>query len=188
VADFKAIYGIIGKPSEGAAKTMSETHTVDQVAQALKRMPYGFYALGSKHGDDANLMVLNWVTQASFEPQLLAVALQKTSYSYGLVEKSKKFVLNLFLSADQDLVRPYTKGRAKNPDKMKDAKITFAPQTGAPILDGAAAYLECEVVNKLETGGDHDVFLAKVIGGAVLKPGEAQDSLRLVDLGWSYAG
>lgn len=167
---------------------MSETHVVDQVAQALKRMPYGFYVLGSRHADDANLMVLNWVTQASFEPQLLAVALQKTSYSYGLVEKSKKFVLNLFLSADQDLVRPYTKGRAKNPDKMKDAKITFAPQTGAPILDGAAAYLECEVVSKFETGGDHDLILAKVIGGAVLKPGEAQDSLRLVDLGWNYAG
>lgn len=167
---------------------MTELTSMGQAVQALKRMPYGFYALGSKHGDDHNLMVLNWVTQASFEPILLALALQKTSYSFGLVEQSKAFVLNLFLAADKDLVRPFTKSRHKNPDKMKEAKVTPAPLTGAPVVDGAAAYIECQVVKALETGGDHDLILAKVVGGAVLKPGEVQDSLRLLDLGWNYAG
>jgi flavin reductase (DIM6/NTAB) family NADH-FMN oxidoreductase RutF len=167
---------------------MPETVVTSDASHVLKRMPYGFYALGSKHEADANVMVLNWVTQASFEPLLLAVAMQKTSYSYGLVDASKAFVLNLFLAEDKDLVRPFTKSRHKNPDKMKEAQVNPAPLTGAPIVAGAAAYLECQVIDKLETGGDHDIILAKVMAGAILKPGEVKDSLTLPDLGWSYAG
>lgn len=162
--------------------------TPDPIVSVLKRMPYGFYALGSKHGDDSNLMVMNWLTQVSFEPQLVAIGLQKTSHSHSLVEASGAFVINLFLKQDQDLIRPFTKSRAKNPEKMKDAKISPAPQTGAPVVDGAAAYMELKVVKKLDMGGDHDIFVGQVVNAAVLKPGEVGDSLSLLDLGWSYAG
>jgi len=167
---------------------MTEKPTPNPVAHLLRRMPYGFYALGSRHGEDTNLMVCNWVTQVSFEPQLIAVGLQKTSYSYGLVSQSRAFVLNLFLAEDAEFIKPFTKSRAKNPDKMKDAKFSPAPQTGAPVVDEAAGYLECRVENILETGGDHDTVLARVVGAEILKPGEAKDTLTLVGLGWSYAG
>lgn len=167
---------------------MSDTPTHDPIAKLLRRMPYGFYALGSRNGADSNLMVFNWLTQVSFEPQLLAVGLQKSSYSYGLVSASRQFAINFFLAEDAELIKPFTKGRAKNPDKMKDAKFSPAPLTGAPIVDGAAGYLELEVVKIIETGGDHDIVLAKPIGGDVLKPGEAKNSLSLLHLGWSYAG
>lgn len=167
---------------------MTETPTPAPIVSVLRRMPYGFYALGSHYGGDDNLMVCNWVTQVSFEPQLIAVGLQKTSYSYGLVSQSRAFVLNLFLAENAELIKPFTKSRTKNPDKMGNAHYRPAPKTGAPVVEGAAGYLECRVENILETGGDHNVVLAKVVAAEVLKPGQAKDSLTLVGLGWSYAG
>jgi flavin reductase (DIM6/NTAB) family NADH-FMN oxidoreductase RutF len=160
----------------------------DPIGDVLKRMPYGFYALGSRFEDDNNLMVCNWVTQASYEPRLIAIGLQKTAYSYGLIEKGKVFTLNLFLESDADAIKPFTKSRAKNPDKMTNAKFAPGPQTGAPVLDEAAAYLECKLVSKLETGGDHDIILGEVINAVVRKAGEVKDTLSLPYIGWNYAG
>ena len=53
----------------------------DKIKDALRMMPYGFYAFTTKHGDDVNAMVVNWVSQVSYTPRLIAVGLQKTSYS-----------------------------------------------------------------------------------------------------------
>lgn len=158
------------------------------ISDALKMIPYGFYALGSKQGDEENIMVLNWLTQASFEPQLLAVAIQKTAYSYGLIEGSGQFTLSILRAEDQEAIAGFTKSRAKNPDKMKEAAVSPGPQTGAPVLNAAAAYLECRVTQKLDTGGDHDIFLAEIINAEVRQSGKPGETLNLPEMGWSYAG
>lgn len=158
------------------------------ISDALRMMPYGFYTLTSHTEDDNNIMVCNWFTQASFEPQLVAIALQKTSYTYGLVEKGMVFTINMFRKEDQEAVKPFTKSRAKNPDKMKGVEFTRAPQTQCPVLPQAAAFLECKVVGKLDTGGDHDIILGEVVNAEVRQGGEPGDMLTLPTIGWSYAG
>ncbi|HSM54624.1 MAG TPA: flavin reductase family protein [Candidatus Sulfomarinibacteraceae bacterium] len=160
----------------------------DKVKDALRMMPYGFYSITSCTEDDANAMVANWVTQASFEPQLIAVGLQKTCYTHGLIEKGGSFAVNMFKAEDSEALMPFTKGRSKNPDKMDEAEYEEAPETGCPVLEGAAAYVECRVVQLIDVGGDHDILVGEVIGGDVMKPAEAAEMLTLPDLGWSYAG
>jgi flavin reductase (DIM6/NTAB) family NADH-FMN oxidoreductase RutF len=163
---------------------MSENASSD----ALKMIPYGFYAIGSQHDGDENIMVLNWLMQASFEPQLIAIGLMKNAYSYALIEKSGSFTVNLFSQTDKEALMPFTKGRAKNPDKMLDAKTSPSPNLASPVLESAAAFLECKVVNKLDTGGDHDIILAEVIHAEVRTQVDAADLLSLPGIGWSYAG
>jgi flavin reductase (DIM6/NTAB) family NADH-FMN oxidoreductase RutF len=154
----------------------------------LKRMPYGFYSITSRSGDDVNAMVANWLTQVSFEPRLVALGLQKTSYTHGLVEKGRVFAVNLFLKEDEELIKPFTKGRSKNPDKMKEASYTEAPETGCPVIEGAAAFMEFKVVEIFDAGGDHDVVVGELINAESLKEGEVDDTLSLPHIGWSYAG
>lgn len=160
----------------------------DPIKDALHMMPYGFYAITSRYDDDVNTMVANWVMQASFEPRLIALGLQKTSYSHGLIEAGQVFAVNIFNKADAEAIKPFTKSRYKKPDKMENVNYAEGPETGCPILDAAAAYLECRVVGKLDVDGDHDIVVGEVVGGDVRKPGKPGDSLTLVDLGWSYAG
>ncbi|MFQ5398464.1 MAG: flavin reductase family protein [Anaerolineae bacterium] len=160
----------------------------DPIKDALNRMPYGFYSITSRNGEDVNAMVVNWVMQTSFSPRLIAIGLAKKAYSYGVIQEGQVFAINTFLAADKDALLPFTKGRAKRPDKMESAQYTPGPKTGCPILEGAAAYLECKVVQLVDVGGDHDILVGEVVNGAILKEGDVNDTLTLPHLGWSYAG
>ncbi len=160
----------------------------DPIKDALNRIPYGFYSLTSQYEDDANAMVFNWFSQVSFTPRLVAVGLAKKSYTHDLIKKSGQFAVNIFNKEDQDSLTAFSKPRAKNPDKMKNAAFTPGPETGSPILADAAAYLECKVIQLVDIGGDHDLLVAEVINAAILKPGTVNDTLSLPYVGWSYAG
>ncbi len=160
----------------------------DKISDALNRMAYGFYAIGSHSGDDVNIMVANWVIQASFEPRLIALALSKSAYSHDLISAGRVFSVNIFEKADADIIKGFTKSRAKNPEKVSNAHFSTGPETGCPIIEGAAAYLECRVVNLIDSGGDHDLVVGEVVGAGVQKDGPVTDTLTLPDLGWSYAG
>lgn len=158
------------------------------VSDALNLIPYGFYAVTSRAGEDRNVMVLNWFSQVSFEPQHVVIGLQNSSYTMGLIRQSKKFAVNIFRKEDANEIKLFTKSRKKDPEKFGKASYIDGAVTGVPVLKEAAAYLECEVVEMVDTGAGHSAVIAKVVAGDVLKQGEASDTLTLPDLGWSYAG
>jgi flavin reductase (DIM6/NTAB) family NADH-FMN oxidoreductase RutF len=160
----------------------------DPIKDALQLFPYGFYSLTSRNGEDVNAMVVNWIMQVSFEPRLVAVGLQKTSYTYGLIEPTKVFALNIFKTDDKDAMTPFSKGRSKRPDKMAEAQYRAGPQTGCPILEGASAYIEFKVVNIIDIGGKYDIVIGEPVNAEILKDASVEDILTLPDLGWSYAG
>lgn len=162
--------------------------TTDPMKAALRRMPYGFYSITSRHGDEVNAMVGNWLTQVSFEPRLVMFALARNAYTHGIVAQGGVFAINIFNKDDSDAIKHYTKSRNKNPDKMQSAPWMPAPVTGCPILEGAAAVIECRVVHLLETGGDHDLLVGEVVNAVILKDGDEHTSLTLPHMGWSYAG
>jgi len=158
------------------------------ISNVLNTIPYGFYALTSRAGDERNVMVLNWFTQTSFEPQHVVIGLDVTAYTYGLIEKGKVFGINIFHKDDVEVIKLFTKSREKNPEKFKAAQYSDGEVTGVPILDQAAAFLECEVTEKMETGSGHDVILGKIVGAGLRKELRADQTLTLPDLGWSYSG
>ncbi len=160
----------------------------DLIRDALRLMPYGFYSITSRSGDERNIMVANWLTQISFEPRLLALGLQKTAYTHELVEAGRVFAVNLFKKEYAEAIKRFSKSRKRNPDKIKGARFDDGPETGCPILKEADAYLECRVRVIVDAGGDHDVVIAEIVGGGVRNPGEPSEILTLPDLGWDYAG
>jgi flavin reductase (DIM6/NTAB) family NADH-FMN oxidoreductase RutF len=160
----------------------------DAIKDALQMIPYGFYAITSRSEEEVNIMVANWLSQVSFTPRLLALGLAKNAYSDQLIARGRVFTVNIFRREDAELIKPFTKSRAKNPDKVKMARFTPAPETGCPVIEGAAAYIECRVVAVLDVGGDHRLVVGEAVHAAVNKPGKAGDTLTLSDLGWNYAG
>jgi flavin reductase (DIM6/NTAB) family NADH-FMN oxidoreductase RutF len=160
----------------------------DSIKDALNLMPYGFYSITSRNADDLNIMVANWVSQVSFEPRLVAVGLQKTSYTHGVIEQGGVFAINIFRAEDQEIIMPFCKSRSKFPNKVKDATYTAAPQTGCPVIKGAAAFIEFKVTQIVDVGGTHDIVVGEAVGAEILKPSEVDEILTLPHLGWSYAG
>jgi flavin reductase (DIM6/NTAB) family NADH-FMN oxidoreductase RutF len=71
---------------------------------------------------------------------------------------------------------------------MEEASYKEAPLTGCPVLEGASAFMEFNVVNIFDVGGDHDIVVGELINAVSLREGEVDDSLTLPYIGWSYAG
>ncbi len=161
----------------------------DPIKDALHMIPYGFYSITTTDGaDEVNLMVANWLMQVSFTPRMVALGLAKKAYSNGLVKKGRVFVVNIFNKENMEIIKGFSKSREKNPDKVKNATYTLSPTVNCPVVEGAAAYLECEVRTIVDAGGDHDVVIAEVVNAGVMKPGKVEETLTLLDLGWNYAG
>jgi flavin reductase (DIM6/NTAB) family NADH-FMN oxidoreductase RutF len=72
------------------------------------------------------------------------------------------------LSRDQlHLARHFGTRSARETDKLSG--VPWHPgKTGAPILDGSLAYLEC-VLDGRTPAGDHEIVTGRVVAGGVLE-------------------
>ena len=68
----------------------------DAKKKALRMIPYGIYVMTAE-GKDGSVAAatVNWVTQASFAPPLVAVGVKADSGAHTIVKESGSFVLNV---------------------------------------------------------------------------------------------
>lgn len=153
-------------PINTASDTSELKTDWQSVRDVLRVVPYGLYVLTAAHDSEVNAITCNWLTQISFDPLLLTVALEKDSQSHLLLVNSGVFVIN-FLSKDQtDLARRMAAPHRINRHKMVGAAY-HTGETGVPILDESIAFLECRVTETLEVGGDHTLFIGEIVSGGV---------------------
>lgn len=126
----------------------------------------GVYIITAKHGDRINGMTAAWVTQVSFKPALVGVAIASQRYTYELIEASKSFCINAVSRDQMQLAKDFGFKTGRKTNKFANVEYTNAPK-GSPIIKAAYAYLECDVVQTLTTG-DHLFVVGEVTDGAVL--------------------
>jgi len=151
---------------------------------ALRALTYGLVVIGARAGDEHNGMTANWITQVSFDPCLVEVAIENDARTCDLLHRGGVFSVNVVPAGREDLVEHFVKPQCRAGDKLGDVAATDGPQTGAPILADAAAAFECRVVG-VHAAGDHTVFVGEVVGASLPAPGEA---MTLKELGWHYGG
>ncbi len=143
---------------------MSETAPATGVHDALQAVGYGLYVLTVQDAADVHAMTCNWLTQISFVPVLLLVAIEKKSHAHQLLPAGGVFAINLLRKDQLALARRTATPHAINPHKL--AGVAYhAGAAGAPILDESLGYLECRVRQVLEAEGDHTLFVAEVLNG-----------------------
>ena len=155
--------------------------------RVLWTMPYGLYILGSRAGDRRNGMTMNFVTQVATEPKLVGVGITKEAVTHELVSEGGVFVLNLINREDRAIVRKFVKPVEVDLDAHTLNDFPFHEgKTGAPILDHAVAYIECEVRNPVDCG-NHTFFIGEVVDVAFQQP-EDTPILRMEDTRMNYGG
>jgi flavin reductase (DIM6/NTAB) family NADH-FMN oxidoreductase RutF len=150
----------------------------------LRMIPYGLYVLTAASGDRVAAATVNWVTQASFEPPLVAVGVKADSQAHALIKESKSFALNVLGKGQQAVAFTFFKPAERQGHAISGQPFR-AGTTGAPILTDLPAYVECTLEATVEKG-DHSVFVGKVVdAGLVRQPeGRADDAtLWLKELG-----
>jgi flavin reductase (DIM6/NTAB) family NADH-FMN oxidoreductase RutF len=117
----------------------------------------GVTIITTRDGDVDYGVTVSAVTSLSLEPPMLLVCLNRSSRTQAAVTSTGRFAVNI-LGVDQiELAKLFATPRD---DKFAGLDVTYGP-LGDPLVPGAIAHVECEVV-EVATGGTHAVFLAEV--------------------------
>lgn len=141
---------------------------IDRTEQAVGRIVGPVCVISAKRGSVSSAMLASWVTQASFNPPGLVVAVAKDRAIEPLMHTGDQFVLNI-LQEGMNLRRNFLQSFAPGSDRFADLKTQEA-ENGCQILTDALAYIECSVQTRVECG-DHWLVYATVNNGKVLQPG-----------------
>jgi flavorubredoxin/flavin reductase (DIM6/NTAB) family NADH-FMN oxidoreductase RutF len=138
----------------------------DRTEQALGRVVGSLCVVSAKQGDTTMGVLTSWVSQATFNPPGVTVAIAKDRADGVLNHAGDRFVLNI-LKEGRNLRRHFMKPAAPGEDRFADVDTQEA-SNGCPVLSDALAYLECTVQNRMECG-DHWLLYAVVESGKVLE-------------------
>jgi flavorubredoxin/flavin reductase (DIM6/NTAB) family NADH-FMN oxidoreductase RutF len=139
---------------------------IDRTAQAVGRVVGSLCVLAAKREGVTSAMLASWVTQASFNPPGLTVAVAKERAVESLNHTGDKFVLNI-LKEGMNVRRHFLKPFAPGEDRFAGLDTQEA-ENGCPIINDSLAYLECTVKSRLDCG-DHWLVYAVVDNGKIIQ-------------------
>ncbi len=135
----------------------------------LGRLPTGVVVVTGGDPEKPAGLVVGSFMSVSLEPPLVAVSPAKSSRSWPLVEAGGSFCANVLAESQEALARQFATAGA---DKFAGVSWTPAPASGAPLLDGVAAWMDCRVYERFEAG-DHWLVLGEVLELSVNREGGA---------------
>jgi flavin reductase (DIM6/NTAB) family NADH-FMN oxidoreductase RutF len=149
----------------------------------LRLISNGIYILTS--GRDARYggATITWLSQASFKPPLLMVAVRPESNVFRCLSESGVAAVHILDRDQQEMAQ-----RFFCPTTVVDGTINGEPfvpgTTRAPVLTNARAYCECVVRHICELG-DHRVVLMEVVEAACH---QETHPLTVAASPWAYGG
>ena len=147
--------------------------------EIFRRLTNGVYVVGVAHGGRVNAFTAAWLTQVAFEPLLVALSVNPSNASWPMLLESRAFAVSVLREDQQDLARHFGTQSAREVDKLAGVQWRHGA-SGAPVLESAAAHLDCLLTNTIEAG-DHVLVVGRVVGGAVAD--EAATPLRYSETG-----
>ncbi len=138
---------------------------VNLFKQVMRHFATGVMVLTTPDGAGMHAVTVNAVTSVSLNPLLMLVCIEKNAQSHGLVHTSGVFALNILSDRQRELGERFAYDRAARGHPTDFVSGTRG-LTGALILEGTLAFLECRVVAEYP-GGDHTIFIGEVVNAKV---------------------
>ncbi len=136
----------------------------------MGRFATGVTVITTRLGDDTHGMTANALTSVSLDPVLVLICVDKAADTHDILAQAGVFAVNILGSEQEELSRKFAAKRGEDASKLEGIAHGIAV-TGAPIIDGAIAYLDCLTVKQF-AGGDHTIFLGEVVDARETSDGE----------------
>jgi flavin reductase (DIM6/NTAB) family NADH-FMN oxidoreductase RutF len=156
----------------------------DAKKTVLRWFTYGLYVVTSRDGENTGAFTANWLSQASFDPPLVMVSVEKDSHSLPIIQKTGLFSVNVLESGQRRLAGHFGKRTARVGDKLADIE-QYDSATGLPIIEDAIGYVVCKVTGELDAG-DSVIVLGEVIEAKVHR--EEAEPLTMREAGFRHSG
>jgi flavin reductase (DIM6/NTAB) family NADH-FMN oxidoreductase RutF len=117
-------------------------------------------------GEHGHGMTANAFSSVSLDPPLVLCCVSRAARMHSAIAETSAFGVSILCGDQQDLARYFADWRRPGGAAQFDAvNWTPGPRTGAPLLDGALAWLECTLTHAY-AGGDHSIFVGEVVSCA----------------------
>jgi flavin reductase (DIM6/NTAB) family NADH-FMN oxidoreductase RutF len=130
--------------------------TSAELRETMSRVPSAVTIVTTSVDGRAHGTTVSSFQSLSADPPLITIALKRSSDLLGLLEQSRRFVVNLLAAGQEELGRSCAQ---KGDDKL--AGVALEEVDGLPRIQGAAGWLSCEVRDFVE-GGDHVLVVGEV--------------------------
>lgn len=126
--------------------------------------PMRVFLISSSADGIDNFMPATWCFPLSAEPQMYGVAVAKKRFTYGLIHKSREFVINIPGEGLLDAIEKYGRVSGREGDKFTRAGVTRekSEKVNACSIAECLSSIEYELVDEYETG-DHVVMVGRAV-------------------------
>jgi flavorubredoxin/flavin reductase (DIM6/NTAB) family NADH-FMN oxidoreductase RutF len=147
-----------------APRQMAAEAQTDRTGQAVGRVTGSLCVLTGQQAGEPFGLLTSWVSQASFSPPGVTIAIPKDGTIETLARPGEAFVLNIL--KEGRALRRYFLRPVSGAAGFAEVE-TQSAANGCLTLTEALAYLECTVQNRMDCG-DHWLVYAAVANGKVL--------------------
>ncbi len=149
----------------------------DARKRLLRSFTYGLFWISAEYDGERGIFTANWVSQASFEPPLLMLSVERTSSTLPLIRESGHFVIGPYRSDQRELAGDLGRPKARAGDKFAAFGLeTVALEHGGVALADSLGALACKVHSEVDAG-DSIVFIAEFVAGICVRRGRATDDV-----------
>jgi len=138
-------------------------------SSALFNIGYGLYVLTANENDKDNGCIINTVMQVTCEPCQIAIAVNKSNYTTGMIQRTKKFNVSVLSeSAKFEIFKHFGFQSGKHIDKCSNFyDIKRSPNGVLYITKDTNSYLSAYVKQEIDLGS-HIMFIAQLVGAEIL--------------------
>ncbi len=154
---------------------------------SLRAINYGLYVLAATDGNEYGAGGVNWLSQVSFEPPLVAAGVKADSGSAAIIERTGVFAVSVLADDQLDVGKVFFRSTTREGDTLNGQPFEAGPETGAPIITACPWWFECRVTDTVKRG-DHTVYVAEVVNAGVRDGAEDRTPLLLRSTGMNYGG
>ena len=126
----------------------------------MRRLPHGVAVLTVDADGQRLGLTVESLVSLSLDPPLIGVAIRRDAAMHELVREAGGFALSLLAEGQDWLAQHFARGVP--PIGMWRGIASREGAEGAPLLVGALGWLECRLMQELETG-DHTFFVGEVL-------------------------
>lgn len=155
------------------------------MSKVAEKFTYGYYILTAlKKAEDLETRekdyiaagTVNWVSQVSFSPSIISVAVGQKSDLNETIDYSEHFTVHLLSKDHKDYVEKF--GHKSTIEDGKINGVSFRKENDQAIVDNTLGFVTCKVVNSMNVG-DHRVFFGEVIHEETMQDKQALCTMQL---------
>ena len=134
--------------------------------QVLGHFPTGVTVVTANGAERPVGVAIGSFVSISLDPPLVGFFLGTESGSWPAIEESGHFCVNVLTRDQQELCGVMA---SRSDTKFDGVETTIAPGSGAPVLPGVLAMIDCRIENVIQTG-DHNLIIGRVLALEVSDP------------------